>query len=50
LKASIRDFSVPKEITDAQSWFGLVNQVAWAYSISPIMKPFRSLVKHNSKF
>ena len=49
LKA-IRDFPTPKNITDARSWFGLVNQVAWAYSISPIMLPFRELVKHKSKF
>ncbi len=37
---SIKDFPVPKNITDAQSWFGLVNQVAWAYSLAPIMQPF----------
>ena len=30
--------------------FGLVNQVAWAHSISEIMQPFRELVKPNSKF
>ena len=34
----------------ARSWFGLVNQLAWAYSISPIMQPFRYLVKTNTKF
>jgi len=50
LLASIRDFPVPKDITDARSWFGLVNKVVWAYSISPIMQPFRLLVNHNSKF
>ena len=50
LLSSICDFPIPKDITDARSWFGLVNQVAWAYSISPIMQPFRTLVKHNSRF
>ena len=50
LLASIKEFPVPKDITDARSWFGLVNQVAWAYSTSTIMQPFRSLVKRNSKF
>ena len=47
---AIKNFPAPKNITDARSWFGLVNQVAWAYSISPIMLPFRELVKHKSKF
>ena len=37
-------------ITGARSWFGLVNQVSWAYSISSIMQQFRDLVKPNSKF
>jgi hypothetical protein len=50
LLASIKDFPSPKNLTDARSWFGLVNQTAWAYSISPIMQPFRELVKKNSKF
>ena len=47
---AIHDFPVPRTITDARSWFGLVNQVAWAYSLSPVMLPFRDLVKQNSKF
>ena len=44
------NFPQPSDITGDQSWFGLVNQVTWAYSISPIMQPFRKLVKANSKF
>ena len=48
--AAISNFPVPKNITDARSWFGLVNQVAWAYSLGPIMQPFRELVKHNATF
>ena len=47
---TISSFPSPKNITDARSWFGLVNQVAWAYSLSPIMLPFRELVKKNSNF
>ena len=47
---AIKNFPVPNSITDARSWFGLVNQVAWAYSLSPIMLPFRDLVKKNSIF
>ena len=48
--SAIRDFPTPTSITDARSWFGLVNQVAWAYSLSPIMEPFRELVKSNNTF
>ena len=44
------NFPVPKTITDARSWFGLVNQLALAYSLSPIMLPFRDLVKNRSRF
>ena len=48
--SAIRDFPSPKILTDARSWFGLVNQVAWAYSISSIMEPFRELIKANNTF
>ena len=47
---AIQNFPTPKTITDARSWFGLVNQVAWAFSLSPVMTPFRDLVKKNSVF
>ena len=48
--SAIRDFPSPKDLTGARSWFGLVNQVAWAYSTSPVMAPFRDLIKSNGKF
>jgi transposase InsO family protein len=47
---AIKEFPVPKDITGARSWFGLVNQIAWAYAVSPIMQPFRDLVKPNNTF
>ena len=50
LLSSIADFPVPTNLERARAWFGLVNQVAWAYSISPIMEPFRLLIKPNNKF
>ena len=50
LLSAIRDFPIPKDITGARSWFGLVNQISWAYAISNIMQPFRDLIKHNNKF
>ena len=47
---AIVDFPTPTNLTDARSWFGLINQVAWAYSIGPIMQPFRDLIKAKSEF
>ena len=47
---AILDFPVPKTITDAKSWFNLVDQLARAYSLSPIMLLFRDLVKKSSRF
>ena len=49
LKA-IRDFPTPKDLTGARSWFGIVNQIAWAYSNATAMQPFRELVQSKSKF
>ena len=46
LLVAIKEFWKPENITDARSWFRLINQVAWGYSLSPIMAPFRDLVKH----
>ena len=37
---AIQNFPQPSDITGARSWFGLINQVSCAYSISPIMQPF----------
>ena len=50
LLAAIRNFPTPRDIHGARSWFGAVNQMAWAYATSPIMQPFRELVKPNMKF
>ena len=48
--AAIRDFPPPTDLTKARAFFGLTNQVMWAYSNSKEMAPFRSLVKPNSSF
>ena len=45
-----KKFPTLTNIADARSWFGLVNQVAWAYGISSVMQPFRELGKHNTSF
>ena len=48
---SIRSFPTPTNITDVKSWFGVVNQVAYAFSMSTTMAPFRDLLKkNNTKF
>ena len=46
----ILNFPIPKTLTDARSWFGLVNQVAGVYSLGPVMLPFHDLVKRDSHF
>ena len=35
---------------DIRSWFGLVNQVSYAFSMTEQMQPFRALLKSGSKF
>lgn len=47
---AIRDFPTPKNITDIRSWFGLVNQVSYAFSMAPRMLPFRDLLKPATPF
>ena len=42
---SIRDFPVPKNISNVRGWFGLVNQVAPFFANRPVMEPFRELLK-----
>ena len=41
---------IPKILTDARSWFGWANQVAWVYSPGPIIFPLRGIVKRDSQF
>ena len=47
---AIRDFPEPRNITDVRSWFGLVNQVAYAFSMAERMLPFRKLLKNGERF
>ena len=48
--SAIADFPPPTDLTSARAWFGLVNQVSWAYAVSPIMQPFHDLIKPNRQF
>ena len=50
LLSSIQNFPTPTNITDVRSWFGLVNNVAYTFSQSHIMAPFRDLLKKGQKF
>ena len=43
-----RDFPTPTSITDIKSWLGLVQYVAYTFSQSRIMQPFRSLTKETT--
>ena len=42
---AILNFPKPANITDARSWFGLVNQVSYNISSSDMMQPIRDLLK-----
>ena len=47
--AAIEKFPTPMNITDIRSWFGLVNQVAYAFAQARVMQPFRDLLASKSK-
>ena len=47
---AIRNFPTPKNITDARSWFGLINQVSYAFASANHMSPFRTLLKSDTPF
>lgn len=47
---AISNFPTPCNLTDIRSWFGLVNQVSYAFSMAEKMLPFRALLKASPKF
>ena len=47
---TILNFPTPKNRTDIRSWFGLVNQVSYAFSITDRMEPFRKFLKPGTAF
>ena len=47
---AILDFPTPTDITGVRSWFGLVNQSAYAFSMTEKMSPFRESLKPGNKF
>ena len=48
---AILHFPTPTNISGVRSWFGLVNQVSYAFSQAEVMAPFRELLRtKNRKF
>ena len=47
---AIEKFPPPTDLAKARGFFGLVNQLQWAYAHSQEMAPFRDLVKPNASF
>ena len=47
---AIEKFPTPRTITDVRSWFGLVNQVAYAFASAEKMQPFRTLLQPKIPF
>ena len=47
---AIMDFPKPQNITDIRSWFGLLNQVSYAFSMTNKMQPFRALLQPKTVF
>ena len=47
---AILNFPTPVDITGMRSWFGLVNQSAYAFSMADRMAPFRECLKPGTKF
>ena len=50
LLKSISEFPKPKDLSGVRSWFGLVEQVAWAFSKTNVMMPFRHLLSPSNEF
>ena len=47
---AIQNFPTPRNITDVRSWFGLINQVSYAFASTKRMQPFRTLLKPGNPF
>ena len=42
---SIKSFPKPNTLIEARSFFGMINQVSFSFSMSSVMEPFRHLLK-----
>ena len=43
--ATIANFSMPTNITDIRSWFGLINQISYCFATSSVMALFCHLLR-----
>lgn len=48
--SAIESFPRPTDITGIRSWYGLVEQVSFAFAKSALMEPFRGLLKKDSAY
>lgn len=46
---AILQFPTPSNITGIRSWFGLINQVSYAFAQAPVMAPFRELLASKTR-
>ena len=47
---AILHLPTPNNISDVLAFFGMVNQVSYAFSMSSVMEPFRHLLKPENAF
>lgn len=47
---AIHNFPRPRNVTDVRSWFGLVNLVAYAFSMTECGQPFQRLLQSGVRF
>lgn len=47
---AIRDFPQLRNVTNVRSWFSMVNQVAYTFSMAEHMQPFRRLLQSGVRF
>ena len=47
---AVKNFPIPKSVTDIRAWFGIVNQVSYAFSQNELMQPFRCLLEKNQRY
>ena len=47
---AIQDFPIPKNITDVRSWFGLLNQVSYAFSMAILLSERRENARRSHSF
>lgn len=48
--ASITNFPRPTDLTGVRSWFGLIEQVAFDFSKTTLMEPFRKLLSKHAEY